>query len=28
LLKEYGFKRVLTQWTDVKWGDALYLKIQ
>jgi len=27
LLSEYKFKRVLTKWTDVKWGDALYLKI-
>jgi hypothetical protein len=26
LLNEYGFKRVETLWTDVKWGDALYLK--
>jgi FkbM family methyltransferase len=26
LLAEYGFKRVETRWTDVKWGDALYLK--
>lgn len=26
-LKQYGFKRVHTKWTDVKWGDALYLKI-
>ena len=28
LLKEYGFIRVETLWTDVKWGDALYLKIK
>ena len=28
LLAEYGFKRVETYWTDVKWGDALYLKIK
>lgn len=27
LLKEYGFERVDTLWTDMKWGDALYLKI-
>lgn len=26
LLGEYGFERVETLWTDVKWGDALYLK--
>lgn len=26
LLNEYGFERVETLWTDVKWGDALYLK--
>jgi FkbM family methyltransferase len=25
-LKQYNFKRVYTLWTDVKWGDALYLK--
>ena len=28
LLEEYGFKRIHTMWTDVKWGDALYLKMQ
>jgi FkbM family methyltransferase len=28
LLGEYGFERVETLWTDVKWGDALYLKIK
>jgi FkbM family methyltransferase len=27
LLKNYGFTRVETLWTDVQWGDALYLKI-
>jgi FkbM family methyltransferase len=27
LLGSYGFKRVETYWTEVKWGDALYLKI-
>jgi hypothetical protein len=27
LLKEHGFERVDTLWTDMKWGDALYLKI-
>ena len=26
LLEEYGFIRVETKWTDMKWGDALYLK--
>jgi FkbM family methyltransferase len=26
LLREYGFNRVETLWTDMKWGDALYLK--
>jgi FkbM family methyltransferase len=26
-LKEKGFKRVLTKWTDFNWGDALYVKI-
>lgn len=26
LLLQYGFERVHTIWTDVKWGDALYLK--
>ena len=26
LLGEYGFERVETLWTDVKWGDAFYLK--
>jgi FkbM family methyltransferase len=25
-LSQYGFKRVYTLWTDVKWGDALYVK--
>jgi FkbM family methyltransferase len=25
-LSAYGFKRVHTLWTDVKWGDALYIK--
>jgi len=25
-LSTYGFKRVHTLWTDVKWGDALYIK--
>ena len=28
LLEQYGFERVETYWTDVKWGDALYLKIK
>lgn len=28
LLAQYGFERVETYWTDVKWGDALYLKIK
>jgi hypothetical protein len=28
LLQEYGFKRIHTVWTDVKWGDALYIKIK
>jgi FkbM family methyltransferase len=28
LLAQYGFQRVETYWTDVKWGDALYLKIK
>ena len=28
LLSQYGFERVHTMWTDVKWGDALYLKKQ
>lgn len=27
LLTEYGFVRVHTEWTDMKWGDALYLNI-
>lgn len=27
LLKDYGFVRVHTEWTDMEWGDALYLKI-
>jgi len=27
LLEKYNFKRVHTIWTDMKWGDALYLKI-
>ncbi len=27
LLTEYGFKRVMTKWTDMKWGDALYCKV-
>lgn len=26
LLTNYGFKRVYTVWTDMKWGDALYVK--
>jgi FkbM family methyltransferase len=25
-LAHYGFTRVHTLWTDVKWGDALYIK--
>jgi FkbM family methyltransferase len=25
-LKEKGFERVLTKWTDFNWGDALYVK--
>lgn len=28
LLSEYGFVRVDTKWTHMKWGDALYLKIK
>lgn len=28
LLGEYGFERVVTKWTDLQWGDALYLKIK
>lgn len=28
LLAQYDFQRVETYWTDVKWGDALYLKIK
>ena len=27
LLSSYGFVRLLTEWTEMKWGDALYLKI-
>ena len=27
LLKEHGFVRVHTEWTDMKWGDALYLNM-
>jgi FkbM family methyltransferase len=27
-LSLYGFKRIITKWTDKKWGDALYLKIK
>jgi len=27
LLKRYGFTRVETLWTNLQWGDALYLKI-
>ena len=26
LLTNYGFQRVQTVWTDMKWGDALYVK--
>lgn len=26
LLHNYGFIRVETKWTEVKWGDALYIK--
>lgn len=26
LLAAYGFERVLTKWTDVEWGDALYVR--
>lgn len=25
-LSQYGFKRIHTLWTDMKWGDALYIK--
>jgi FkbM family methyltransferase len=25
-LKEKGFERVLTKWTEFQWGDALYVK--
>jgi FkbM family methyltransferase len=28
LLAQYGFDRVHTLWTDVEWGDALYLKMK
>lgn len=28
LLNNYGFIRVETIWTDVKWGDALYVKLK
>lgn len=28
LLGKYGFVRVHTIWTEMKWGDALYLKIR
>ena len=26
LLANYGFERVITMWTDLQWGDALYVK--
>lgn len=26
LLGEYGFERIITDWTRLQWGDALYLK--
>jgi len=26
LLAAHGFERVMTKWTDVQWGDALYIK--
>lgn len=26
LLAKYGFERVITVWTDLQWGDALYVK--
>jgi len=26
LLSKHGFQRVMTIWTDMQWGDALYLK--
>lgn len=26
LLAEYEFERIITHWTDLQWGDALYLK--
>lgn len=26
LLGDYGFERIITQWTSLQWGDALYLK--
>jgi hypothetical protein len=25
-LETFGFKRVLTKWTEFNWGDALYVK--
>jgi FkbM family methyltransferase len=28
LLAKYGFTRVITEWTDMQWGDALYLKVK
>jgi FkbM family methyltransferase len=27
-LSKYNFKRVLTEWTEYQWGDALYVKVK
>jgi hypothetical protein len=26
LLACHGFERVMTKWTDMQWGDALYVQ--